>query len=114
MHEAIDIESLPEISWYENYYVNRVLPRIEKDMGECSGLFSWLGEQDPQLYDRISAADNEINSLWMNQAGQESFKAACRHWYRLLMEAKKGFDVWKATKRETSVLSGRQERMALR
>ncbi len=111
---TVDIASLPEISFYENFYRNRVLPKACKEMGECEGFFLWLAEYAPDMYARISAADEEINSLWLSQAEKEPFKDACKRWYNLLMEAKKGFYVWKMQQREKVLLAGKQESMVMR
>jgi len=95
-------ESETPFTWYENYFKDRVLPKICKDMGECAGVFSWLAENDPALSIRIAEAWELINSLWLNRSEKESFKDACKSWYMLLMEAKKGFEVWKVNRLEES------------
>jgi len=101
--------------WFENFFHNRVLPRAGKDMGEeCQGFFAWLADQEPELYRRIQTADNEICSLWHPEADHEAFKAACKTWYNLLMEAKTGFEVWKVKQRQDAESVGKQETMGLR
>ncbi len=106
--------SVAEWDWYESFYRMRVLPKVCKEMGECEGFFLWLAEYAPDMYVRISAADEEINSLWLSRAEKESFKDACKRWFNLLMEAKKRFDVWKMQQREKVLLSGKQELMVMR
>jgi hypothetical protein len=89
-------------AWYETFYRDRVLVKVCNEMGDCQGFFCWLAEQAPELYNRINASENEIDSLWLNRSDKESFKAACKSWYGLLMEAKKGFDAWKVKQMEES------------
>ena len=83
-------------------------------MGECWGFYEYLAEQAPELYNKIKAAEKDIDSLWLNRAEKKSFMAACKAWYSLLMEAKKGHDAFTAKKREEALNVGRQEAMALR
>jgi hypothetical protein len=105
---------LADIAWFENFFQNRVLPRACVDMGEeCQGFFSWMAANDPELYARIQQAEDEINSLWHPEASRESFKAACKVWYGLLMEAKQKFEAWKSRQREQAANVGKQEAMAL-
>ncbi len=103
-----------EWDWYESYYSTRVMPKVCGEMEACEGLFPWLAENDPGLYGRISAAEKEIDSLWLSRSEKESFKAACRVWYGLLLEAKKGLEEWRVNEREKVLMVGRQERMAMR
>lgn len=99
--------------WCENFFQERVLPKIGKEMGECQGFFSYLAEQNPKLYARIQAADTEIHSLWHPETDHESFKAACKTWYNLLMEAKQGFEAWKFKQKQDAELVGKQEALSL-
>jgi len=87
------------LAWYENYF-DRAFTKICKDMGECEGFFSWLAEYEPVLYLRLEEAWDLISTLWLSRAEQQSFKDACKSWYTLLMEAKKGFDAHKMRKLE--------------
>ena len=89
------------LKWYEDYF-NRVFPKTCKDMGDCEGVFSWLLENEPALSLRIEEAWELINTLWLSRAEQGSFKDACKSWYTLLMEAKKGFEAHKMKKVEES------------
>lgn len=103
-----------DLAWYENFFENRVLPKACKDMGEyCQGFFTYLVENDPGLYNRITAAQDHIGSLWLSRADRESFKAACKTWYSLLMEAKQGFEARKIRQREAAASVGKQEAMEL-
>jgi hypothetical protein len=103
-----------EWDWYGSYYSTRVMPKVSSEMEACEGLFRWLGENDPGLYGRISVAEKEIDVLWLSRAEKKTFEAACRAWYGLLLEAKKGMEAWRAREREMVLLVGRQERMAMR
>lgn len=107
-------ESLPPYAWYENFFKDRVLTKVCEDMGECDGFLPYMAEQAPELYARIKVAENELDSLWLSRADKESFKAACKSWYNLLMEAKKGHAAYKAKKLEAALNVGRQEALAIR
>lgn len=109
-----EIVHIPPYSWYENFFQERVLAKVATDMGDCTGFCSWLAENDPALAIRIQEAELEMNSLWMSRADRESFKGACKTWYNLLMEAKKGFDAWKGKQQEALLNVGRQEALAIR
>ena len=106
----------PEIpfTWYESFFIDRVLAKVVKDMGDCEGFFEWLAECAPELYTKIKAAERDIDSLWLSHASKESFNTACLTWYKLLMEARTGFDQWKASKAEEQAKAGMQEAFPLR
>ena len=91
-----------ETPWHESFFSGRALVKVCNEMGECAGFFSWLAEHDPALYNRIEEAWDLINCLWLSQAETGPFKDACKSWYILLMEAKKGFEAWKAKQAEES------------
>lgn len=110
-----DIAALTPISWYENFFSNRVKPKVCKDMETVgSDFYPWMAEQAPDLYIKINKAEEEINSLWLSQAEKKSFNDACRTWRDLLLEAKKGYEAWKAKQLEETRLSGRQEALAMK
>ena len=105
---------LADDSWHWNFLHNRVMPRVYKDMGEdCRGIFDWLVENNPELCTRIVAANKEVDSLCHPEAEHESFKAACKTWYNLLMEAKQGFEAWKVKQRQDAESVGKQESLGL-
>jgi len=107
--------TIPAAEWdfYQSYF-DRALAKTLKDMDGCEGIFAWLGEGVPELYAKISAADDEINALWLSRGEKEAFKDACRRWYALLLEAKKGFEAYTIRRRGEALLVGRQEKMAMR
>lgn len=102
-----------EWDWYEGWYSLRLMPKASSEMEGCAGLFPWLAENDPALYNRISAAEREIDSLWLSRGEKEAFKAACKAWYGLLLEAKKGLEAGRARDREKVLTAGRQEKMVM-
>ncbi len=103
------------VSWYENFFYNRVLPKVCKEMETVgSDFYSWMAEQAPEFYCKINEAEKEINSLWLGEADHESFKGACKTWYNLLLEAKTGYEDWKAKQLREQQLAGRQETMVMR
>lgn len=108
-----ELQSTPPFEWYETYIKTRVMPKLSADMGDCQGFFEWLGEKDPELYNKITAALDELSTLILSRADRKSFEEACRVWYFLLMEAKKGFEAWKAKEREQVLLAGKQETMVM-
>lgn len=101
------------ISFYENYFKNRVTPKMESDMAGAEGLYAWLLEYSPELYQQITQSWDEINSLWANRADHDSFRAACKLWRERLLEAKERFDAHKARLR-AEALQPDQASMALR
>ncbi len=103
------------ISWYQNFFSNRVLPKVCKDMETVgSDFYPWIEEQAPELYIRINRAWEEVDSLWLSQAEKDSFKAACKTWYELLLEAKKGYEEWKRKQLQELQLAGQQESLMMR
>ena len=106
---------LEDNSWHWNFLNNRVMPRVYKDMGEdCRGIYDWLAENSLELCTRIEAANKEVDSLCHPEADHDSFKAACKTWHNLLMEAKTGFEAWKVKQKEAAGMVGKQETMVMR
>lgn len=109
MQKTEELQHFPPYAWYEDYY-QRVISKVEKDIGEeCDGFCLWMAQNAPELYVKIQESDTEVNSLWLSRGEQAAFKAVCKTWFLLVMDAHKGFVAWKAKQREALLNAGKQE-----
>lgn len=106
---------MDDYNWQDDFFSRKVLPAIGDKMGEdCQGFFAYLAGNVPEMYQRIRAAEDTINSLWHHDAERASFRTACKVWYDLLIKAKTGFDEWKFRKKQEADLVGKQESLSLK
>lgn len=114
MTKTADMPTVTLYSWYQNFYETRVLRKVFKEMASVErDFYPWLAEHGPELYGKITEADDEVQSLWKSQADKESFMSACGSWYKLLKEAKEAYVAWKARQREAALNVGKQEAMKM-
>jgi hypothetical protein len=111
-----EVPTITPYEWYQHFYEQRVMPKVCKDMeaGGCDGFFQYLAEHMPELYNKIKDAENDLESLWLSRGDKDAFRGACKTWYNLLMDAKKGFEAWKAKERAAAAQVGQQEALVMR